>query len=172
MRRATSGNAPSSTSNSPSSAPRASIRLDVTPDTRFAPERLWARRTRGERMAATSDAVVVLPFVADTTALPLGSLAASLERAEGSTVARIFPGNVVPPPRPARRERRPAERARASSSTRRMGEPAYVEHGEGHVVFGFPCLVAVGGLLCMRFNMIWWLSGASLQIAQNALFFL
>ena len=62
MRRAISGKAPSSTSSRPSWAPRSSISVEVTPETRFAPERLWASRTRGERIVAASDAVVVFPF--------------------------------------------------------------------------------------------------------------
>ena len=45
---------------------------------------------------------------------------ASAERAPGSIVARILPGSVVPPPRPARRDSRPAERASATSRARRI----------------------------------------------------
>src|SRR5262249_21964088 len=99
---------------------RAASSVEVTPETRFAPVPLCASRSRGERIAATSAAVVVLPLVPEITVEPAGSRRASAPRAAGSMVVRIFPGSVVPPPRPARRDRRPAARATAISRARRM----------------------------------------------------
>jgi hypothetical protein len=64
-------------------------------------------------------AVVVFPFVAEMSAEPMGSRRASAETAFGSIVARILPGMVVPPPRAAARERRPAIRASSISRRRR-----------------------------------------------------
>src|SRR5581483_2295820 len=69
-RRATSGNAPSSTSKSPSSASRARRRVEATPETRFAPELLCATRARGRRISASIPLVVVFPFVAETSTEP------------------------------------------------------------------------------------------------------
>ena len=63
--------------------------------------------------------VVVFPFVAETTATPVGSRAASASRAPGSTFQSSFPGSVVPPPRPTARERRPTSRAAEVSALRR-----------------------------------------------------
>ena len=63
--------------------------------------------------------VVVLPFVAETTATPAGSRAASASIAPGSTFQSSFPGSVVPPPRPTARERRPTRRAADVSVARR-----------------------------------------------------
>ena len=84
--------------------------VDVTPDTRLAPDALWARRTRGERISLTMAAVVVLPFVADT------STNRGEDDARGGRGARIdgrdhFSRHVVPPPAPTSRERRAAARA-------------------------------------------------------------
>ena len=115
-RLATSGSAASSTSNRPSSAPSASRSAEATPETRFAPEPLCASRTRGARTASAIAAVVVFPFVAETSAEPCGSRSASRSTAPGSSFQRSFPGRVVPPPRPASRERRPAARATAAST--------------------------------------------------------
>ena len=75
---------PSSTSNRPSSAPRASSRVEATPETRFAPELLWASRTRGRRIAATNAAVVVLPFVAEIATGPGSRAASGRERRDRS----------------------------------------------------------------------------------------
>jgi hypothetical protein len=97
--------------------------VEATPETRFAPELLWASRTRLPTIAATSAVVVVLPFVAEIAAVPRGNRAARVETEPGSIAARILPGTVVPPPRPARRESRPTDRARASSRARRIGWP-------------------------------------------------
>ena len=49
-------------------------------------------------MAAAIAAVVVLPFVADTTTQPSGSRALSREMAPRSIAVSNFPGTVVPPP--------------------------------------------------------------------------
>ena len=79
---ATPGSAFSSTSSSARSAPRASSNVDATPETRFAPEVLCASANRGARISAAIFAVVVLPFVAETSTAPWGSRAAEpLERA-------------------------------------------------------------------------------------------
>ena len=82
--------------------------------------RAGRRCARGEsarpRISAAIAAVVVLPFVADTSADPCGSRAASRSIAPGSTFHRSFPGSVVPPPRPASRDSAPAARAAATSS--------------------------------------------------------
>jgi hypothetical protein len=120
-RRAISGSAASSHSKSPSSASFAARSVEATPDMRFAPERLCARRTRGERIVATIDAVVVFPFVADTSNVPCESRAARRSTAPGSTFQRSFPGSVVPPPRPAARESAPAARAAAISNASLTG---------------------------------------------------
>src|SRR5205823_14857660 len=85
------------------------------------PEALWARRARGARMAAARAAVVVLPFVAETSAEPRGRRAASRSTAEGSSFHRSFPGRVVPPPAPASRERPPTARAARISAPRGIG---------------------------------------------------
>ena len=114
-RRATSGSAASSTSNRPSSASRAATSAEATPETRFAPARLCASRTDGSRIRAAIAAVVVLPFVAETSAEPCGSRAASRSTAPGSSFQSSFPGRVVPPPAPASRERPAAARARPIS---------------------------------------------------------
>ena len=53
--------------------------------------------------------------------IPAEGGAASLPTAPGSTVARIFPGIVVPPPLPASRESRPAARESAISTRSRTG---------------------------------------------------
>ena len=117
MRRATSGSAASSTSNSPSWAPSAWRRVEATPETRFAPELLCATRVRGRRISATIAADVVLPFVAETSTEPCSSRAASRSIAPGSSFQSSFPGSVVPPPRPATRESAPAARSTADSTT-------------------------------------------------------
>ena len=67
-------------------------------------------------------AVVVLPFVAEITAEPSGSLAARRSIAPGSSFQSSFPGTVVPPPAPARRDRLPAARATAISAASGIGK--------------------------------------------------
>src|SRR6478609_6456616 len=68
-------------------------------------------------MPAIIAVVVVLPFVADTRTDPSGSRAARRSTALGSTASRSLPGRVVPPPRPANRERAPTVRAAVTSSS-------------------------------------------------------
>ena len=58
-------------------------------------------------------ALVVFPFVAETSTQPTGSRRASRSRALGSIAEITFPGTVVPPPAPTSRERRAAARAAA-----------------------------------------------------------
>src|SRR5581483_3779321 len=120
-RRATSGNAPSSTSKSPSSASRARRRVEATPETRFAPELLCATRARGRRISASIPLVVVFPFVAETSTEPWERRRASRSIAAGSSFQRSFPGSVVPPPRPASRESAPAALTAAASTARGNG---------------------------------------------------
>src|SRR5439155_25800727 len=120
-RRAIAESAPSAASKRPSWASPARRSVEATPETRFAPELLWARRTRGRRIAATIAVVVVFPLVAETSTEPWGSRPASRSIAPGSSFQRSLPGSVVPPPRPARRESAPAERAAAASSTSGSG---------------------------------------------------
>ena len=121
-----------SSSNSPSCAPGgAATSADTTPETRFAPARLCARTSGGDRISATIAAVVVLPFVAETTALPSGSRAPSRSSAPGSSRHRSFPGSVVPPRprRHGRRDRRAAQQrapeaqGKDASRGERTGEP-------------------------------------------------
>src|SRR5581483_674573 len=94
----------------------AARRVEATPERRFAPERLCASRNRGRRISAAIAAVVVFPFVAETTAVPAGSRAASRSTAPGSTIDRSFPGTVIPAPAPTRRERPATARAAATSA--------------------------------------------------------
>ena len=68
--------------------------------------------------------VVVFPFVAEIRATPADSLAASASTEPGSTFQRSFPGNVVPPPRPAARETAPTARAAIVSRARPRNSPA------------------------------------------------
>ena len=125
------GRAASSTSRRPSSACRAARRVEATPETRFAPEWLCARRKRGRRISAAIAAVVVLPFVAEMTAVPAGSRAASRSIAPGSSFERSLPGTVIPAPAPTRRESAATPRAarisrrrqHAREGTRRAGVP-------------------------------------------------
>ncbi len=113
-RRITSGRAASSTSSSASSASAEASRVEATPETRLAPERLWARRKRGSRISAAIAAVVVLPFVAEMTAAPAGSLAASRSIAPGSSFERSLPGH--------RRAAARAGEARQRSDAARRGD--------------------------------------------------
>ena len=61
------------------------------PETRFAPELLCATRTRGRRISATIAAVVVLPFVAETSTEPCGRRAASRSIAPGIELPEQLP---------------------------------------------------------------------------------
>ena len=112
VRRITSGSTNSSTSSSPSSASRAVRSVDAIPDARLAPELFQASRRGGERIALAIAVVVVLPFVAETSATPCGSAAARPSSAPGSSFQTSLPGSVVPPPRPAARESRADEAGR------------------------------------------------------------
>ena len=95
---------------SPRAAPSSTL---ATPPAMFAPARLWTRRVpERSRIAATIAAVVVLPFVAEMTALPCGRRPASRAIAAGSMRMSTFPGRLVAP-RPLRREMAPAARASA-----------------------------------------------------------
>ena len=58
-------------------------------------------------------AVVVLPFVADTSTLPRFSREASIPSASGSSASSSLPGALVAPP-PRRRDRTPSARASTS----------------------------------------------------------
>src|SRR6478672_9913717 len=134
-----SGSAPSSTSNRPRSASRSASRAEATPETRFAPAALWASLWRGRRISAVIAAVVVFPFVAETTAVPEVRPAARRSIASGSSWARSLPGIVVPPPAPTRRESAATPRAAAISSPRggrggriRRGYVTAVERRLGH----------------------------------------
>jgi hypothetical protein len=69
---AISGSAASSTSNSPSSGAFADRRLEVTPESRFAPTRCARAAPRAQDLRGHRR-VVVLPFVAETSAEPSGS---------------------------------------------------------------------------------------------------
>ena len=92
----------------------------MTPETRFAPARLCASRTLSPTISATIAAVVVFPFVAETIAAaqrePGGQFADRAGIDSGEDLPREC---VVPPPRPATRESRPAVRASAISARRR-----------------------------------------------------
>src|SRR4029079_8359971 len=103
----------------PRSAPSDTSSAEATPETRFAPARLCASFTRSPTISATMAAVVVFPFVAETSAEPSGRRRASFPTAAGSTVARIFPGMVVPPPLPASLDSLPAALASAISARSR-----------------------------------------------------
>ena len=88
-----------------------------------------ARAARDRRrISAAIAAVVVLPFVAEMSAEPSGSRAASRSIAPGSSFQSSLPGTVVPPPVPASRESRPAARASAISA-RAEGARAQLEGG-------------------------------------------
>src|SRR5580765_3389626 len=165
-----SGNAPSSTSKTPRSAPSVSSSVEATPETRFAPELLCASRIRGERIPATSEAVVVLPFVAETTAVPSGSRAASVDTAPGSIVASTLPGRVVPPPCPARRERRPASLATAISSASRIRLSLEGASGRPQTALEVPTTLLAS--LCRTLSTFWFGLRRSLQTDQNAIFYL
>ena len=91
--------------------------VEATPETRLAPERLCARRVRGARISAVIAAVVVLPLVAEISAVPSGSRAASRSTALGSSSASSLPGTVVPPA-PTSLDSPAAARAAAIPATR------------------------------------------------------
>ena len=99
------------------------------PEARFAPELFHARVRMGARIELAIAVVVVLPFVAETSATPWGSRAARASRAPGSSFQTSLPGSVVPPPRPAARESRPTRRAAEASSASRAPMRARVVEG-------------------------------------------
>ena len=98
----------------PSSASPAASRVEATPERRFAPERLCASRNRGRRISAAIAAVVVFPFVAETTAVPAGSRAASRSTAPGSRIESELPRQG----RPAAGAREARERAHGRARRR------------------------------------------------------
>src|SRR4051794_41948822 len=126
----TSGRAPSSTSSRPSSAPPAASRVEATPETRFAPDRLWASRKRPRRISAAIAAVVVLPFVAEIAAVPAGGRAASRAIGPGAGFERSLPRTGGPPPAPAGRGKGATPPAPAGSAGH--GEAKNNRPGEGN----------------------------------------
>ena len=104
---------------------RGLVDLEQAELARRAPRAAWRRRPRrgsrrsccaraaraARRISAAIAAVVVLPFVAETSADPSGSRAARRSIAPGSAFQSSLPGRVVPPPRPASRETAPTARA-------------------------------------------------------------
>ena len=109
----------------------------ATPPAMFAPARLCTSRAPvRSRMPATIAAVVVLPLVAEITALPRCRRAPRRAMAWGSRRIRSLPGSEVPP-RPVRRESAPAARAAATLTSRAVmraaGPAARAGQGaEGH----------------------------------------
>ena len=87
-------------------------------------------------------AVVVLPFVAETTTAPCGSRAARRSSAPGSIVASSLPGSVVPPPVRASRES-PPDGARGDAG----------EGGDGHAAAPRASLAAAIGPAATRSNL-------------------
>jgi hypothetical protein len=79
-------------------------------------------RDARDEIPAVIAAVVVFPFVAEITADPSGRRAARRSIAPGSSFHRSFPGTVVPPPAPARRDSLPATRATAISAASGIGK--------------------------------------------------
>src|SRR5262249_9172216 len=100
-------------------------RVDAIPDTRFAPDALCASRNRLRRIAAVIAAVVVLPFVAETSTVPCGSSLASRSLAPGCAFQSTLPASVVPAPAPERSHLAPTPRAssRSTSSSTPRGYP-------------------------------------------------
>ena len=108
------GSAPSSTSNSPRSASPAASSAEATPETRFAPAALCASRCRGRRISAAIAVVVVLPFVAETTAVPVRE-----PRGEAVDRAAVELGEELARDRRAAAGSRGASRARRRRARRR-----------------------------------------------------
>ena len=124
--RPTCGSHASSTSSSPSSpgSRPASSSAVATPQCHVRPGAGCGRRgsPARSRSAAIIAAVVVLPFVADTSTAPsleLGRHAARARRARAAAAAG--PGAVVPPLRPRRRLAARSRRARALRDARASG---------------------------------------------------
>ncbi len=121
VRRAISGSANSSTSNSPSCAPAGAVSSALaTPDSRFAPAPLRHSSCSGSSAAASSAELVVLPLVAETSTTPSGSRAARRSMASGARRSSALPGRLVPPPRPLRRDSDPITRAAAVLAGKRL----------------------------------------------------
>ena len=105
---------------SPRAAPSSTL---ATPPAMFAPARLCTRRVpERSRIAATIAAVVVLPFVAEITALPCGRRPARRAIASGSRRMQDLAGQ-------ARRAAPAAPRERAGGA--RDGDLRAEHHGAG-----------------------------------------
>ncbi len=118
-RRGTSfGSAASSISNTPISAPWGAARnADATPLARLAPLRLATTSMPSDaRIDWSIDAVVVFPFVPETTTIPLGSAPARRDTKSWSNASMTRPGTVVPAPIRSTRDRRPTPRAKRSAT--------------------------------------------------------
>ena len=87
------------------------------------------RAVVGRRILATIALVVVLPFVADTSAAPAGSRAARASIAAGSSFQRASRGSWCRRPRPASRDRRAAARAASISTASRALMPRRAYRG-------------------------------------------
>ena len=132
MWRSAPGTVASSTSNRPMS-PRGRACQSVawatalnSPDSMFAPARLWIGRIPAPRkMCDSNRVVVVLPLVPETTMLPLGSEPVTSRRACGARRGTTWPAMTVPPPRPRRRLSPAAARPaiKAALSRGRMAWP-------------------------------------------------
>ncbi len=121
------GSAASSTSNTPIRVPgAASTRAFATPPSRFEPVGLAMKEIPCERSTDwTIEAVVVLPFVPETTTIPSGSAAARRRMNPGSRRWTIRPGTVAPAPILVTRDSHPAILAtRATSRSRVPDAPA------------------------------------------------
>ena len=127
-RAAISGNAASSTSNRPSSASLAARSAEVTPERRFAPEALWASRARGERIRRPSPPWSFSRSSPRRRRFPAGAAPRAGRARPDRCVESTFPGTVVPPPAPTRRDSAPTARAAAIPSGRgtfTLTPPAY-----------------------------------------------
>ena len=96
---------------------------DATPEARFAPAAFRHSRRSGSSMAASIFAVVVLPFVAETTTTPPAIRRDSLGMASGAIRRSSLPGRLVPPPAPARRDSPAAARAAATLAGKTIIRP-------------------------------------------------
>ena len=97
--------------------PGQASRVEATPETRFAPDRVVRERVpRGARISAAIAAVVVLPFVAETSAEPCGSRAARRSIAPGSSFQSSLPGQRRAAAGAARAARAAPPRARRAIS--------------------------------------------------------
>ena len=132
------------------------MRADAIPAIRFAPVRLWTTAVPAfSSMAATSVAVVVLPFVPVTSAQPEESPATISLTKRGYNLRATRPGKVVPPPALARRLAKPrplpvSSAALAPVRIRRVyqnrsrvppGQPALYSNRK-HICVFLPCRAA------------------------------